>query len=66
MKDFFICLTILECLNVYLKWFGVVQYELIFSKEIFCVFLGYVHDDVHDLVFLCLFKPCLAWHRVLT
>ena len=35
-------------------------------KEILCVFLGYVHVRVYDLVFMCSFRPCPAWHRALT
>ena len=29
-------------------------------------FLGYFHVRVYDYVFVCLFRPRLAWHRGLT
>ena len=56
-KALFLCLTILECLNMYSKWF--VQFSTSWSivKEILCVFLGCVHVHVYDIVFMCLFRP---------
>ena len=46
---------------------GLVRFSTSWSlvKEILCVFLGYVRVRVYDLVFMCLFRPRLAWHRAL-
>ena len=51
---------------MYLNWFGAVLYELDFGKRNSLAFLGFFRVRVYDFVFVCLFRPRIAWHRGLT